>query len=121
MKEETEKAGLKLNIQNTKIMAFGSQHFIANRGGNNGNCQTLFSWAPKSLQTVMQPQNYKTLARWKKGNDKPRQSIKGRDITLPAKVCTVKAVVFPVVTYGGESWTIKQAERQRTGAFEPWW
>ena len=52
VKEESEKPGLKLNIQNTKIMAFGSQHFIANRGGNNGNCQTLFSWAPKSLQMV---------------------------------------------------------------------
>ena len=120
MKEETEKAGLKLNIQNTKIMAFGSQPFLANRGGNNGNCQTLFSWAPKSLQTVMQPQNYKTLARWKKGNDKPRQSIKRQRHHFASKGL-YKAVVFPVVTYGGESWTIKKAERQRTGAFEPWW
>ena len=47
-------------------------------------------------------------APWKKSNDKPRQSIKNRDITLPTKVCIVKAMVFPVVMYGCESWTIKR-------------
>ena len=46
--------------------------------------------------------------------------FKSRDITLPTKVCIVKAVVFPVVTYGCESWTIKKAEHQRIGAFELW-
>ena len=47
--------------------------------------------------------------------------FKSRDITLPAKVCLVKAMVFPVVMYGGESWgTVKKAERQRTDAFELW-
>ena len=44
--------------------------------------------------------------------------LKSRDITLPAKVCLVKAMVFPVVMYGGESWTVKKAERRRTDAFE---
>ena len=46
--------------------------------------------------------------------------LKSRDITLPAKVCLVKAMVFPVVMYGFESWTIKKAEHQRIDAFEPW-
>ena len=61
------------------------------------------------------------LAPWKKSYDKPRQCIsKSRDITLPTKVCLVKAVVYPVVMYGYESWTIKKAEHQRTDAFELW-
>ena len=46
--------------------------------------------------------------------------LKGRDITLPAKVCIVKVMVFPVVTYGYENWTIKKAECQRTDAFKLW-
>ena len=46
--------------------------------------------------------------------------LKSRDITLPTKVCLVKAVVFPVVIYGCESWTVKKAECRRTDAFEPW-
>ena len=46
--------------------------------------------------------------------------LKSRDITLPTKVCIVKSMVFPVVTYGGESWTIKKAEHQRIDAFELW-
>ena len=46
--------------------------------------------------------------------------LKSRDITLPTKICTVKAMVFPVVMYGGESWTIKKAECQRIDAFELW-
>ena len=59
-------------------------------------------------------------APWKKSYDQPRQQIKTRDITLPTKVHLVKAMVFPVVTYGCESWTIKKAEHQRTDAFELW-
>ena len=52
VKEESEKVGLKLNIQKTKIMASGLNHFIANIWGNNGNSERLISWAPKSLQMV---------------------------------------------------------------------
>ena len=47
--------------------------------------------------------------------------LKSRDITLPAKVCLIKAMVFPVVTYGCESWTVKKAEHQRIDAFELWY
>ena len=60
------------------------------------------------------------LAPWKKSYDQPRQHMKSRDITLPAKVRLVKAMVFPVVMYGCESWTIKKAECRRIDAFELW-
>ena len=63
----------------------------------------------------------KTLASWKKSYDPPRDRIlKSRDITLPTKVHLVKAMVYPVVMYGCESWTIKQDERWRIDAFELW-
>ena len=57
---------------------------------------------------------------WQKSYDQPRHHIKKRDITLPTKVCLVKAVVFPVVMYGCESWTIKKAEHWSIDAFELW-
>ena len=60
------------------------------------------------------------LAPWKKSYDKPRQHIKNRDITLPTKVHLVKAMVFPVVMYGCESWTVKTAECRKIDAFELW-
>ena len=60
------------------------------------------------------------LAPWKKSYDQPRQHIKIRDITLPTNVHIVKAIVFPVIMYGCESWTIKKAECQRIDAFELW-
>ena len=62
----------------------------------------------------------KTFAPWKKSYDKLRQHIKKQDITLPTKVHIVKAMVFPVVVYGCESWTVKKAERRRIDAFELW-
>ena len=61
------------------------------------------------------------LTPWKKSYDQPRQHIKSRDITLPTKVHLVKAIVFPVVMYGCESWTIKKAECQGIDASELWW
>ena len=60
------------------------------------------------------------LSPWKKNYNQTRQHIKIRDITLPTKVCLVKAMVFPVVTYGCESWAIKKAEHRRISAFELW-
>ena len=62
----------------------------------------------------------KTLVSWKKSYDKPKQHIKNRGITLLTNVCIVKAMVFPVVMYGCESWTIKKAECRRIEAFELW-
>ena len=60
----------------------------------------------------------KTPASWKKSYDKLESILKSKDITLPTKVCLVKAMVFPVVMYGCESWTLKKAECQRIDAFE---
>ena len=60
---------------------------------------------------VTAARNKKTFALWKKSYDQPRQHIKKKDITLSIKVRLVKAVVFPVVVYGCESWTVKKAER----------
>ena len=62
----------------------------------------------------------KIFAPWNKSYDQPRQYIKSRDITLPTKVHLVKAMVFPVVMYGCESWTIKKVEHRRIDAFELW-
>ena len=61
------------------------------------------------------------LAPWKKNYNQPRQHIKKQDITLPTKVHLVKAMVFPVVTYACESWTVKKAEWRRIDAFELWY
>ena len=61
------------------------------------------------------------IAPWKESYDKPRPSIESRDITLPTKVCIVRAMTFPVVMYGGEIWTIKKAEHQRIDAMELCW
>ena len=62
------------------------------------------------------------LAPWKKSYDKPKQYIKKTEtlITLPTKICIVKPMIFPVIMYGCESWTVKKAECQRIDAFELW-
>ena len=57
---------------------------------------------------------------WKESYDQPNSILKRRDITLPTKVCLVKAMVFPVVMYGCESWMVKKAEHQRIDAFDLW-
>ena len=80
--------------------------------------QTLFSGAPNSLQMVTAAMKLKDVCFWKKISDQPRQILKSGDITLLTKVCLVKALFFPVVTYGYEIWTIKSAECWRIDAFE---
>ena len=84
---------------------------MANRWGNSGNSDRLFFWAPKSLQMVtgaMKFKKHSLLGR--KAMTNLDSVLKSRDITLPAKVHIVKAMVFPVVMYGCENWTIKKAE-----------
>ena len=84
-------------------------------------CQTLFLGAPKSLQMVTAAMNFKRhLLLGRKVVTNLDSILKTRDITLPTKVRLVKAMVFPVVMYGCESWTIKKAECQKTDAFELW-
>ena len=110
MKEKSEIASLKLNIQKMKIMASGPITSLQIDGGEIETVKTLFSMVPKSLQIVTISMKLKMLAPWKKSYDQPRQHIKSRDIPLLTEVSIVKAMVFPVVMYGCESWTIKKAE-----------
>ena len=121
VKEESAKVGLKLNIQKTKIMASSPITswqidgetmetmtdfiFLGSKITADGDCSheikrcLLLGWkAMTNLDSI----------------------LKSRDITLPTKFCIVKAMVFPVVMYGCESWTIKKAEHRRTDAFKLW-
>ena len=85
-------------------------------------CQTLFFGAPKSLQMVTAAMELKRHLLFEGKVMANLDSIlKNRDITWPTKVCLVKAIVFPVVMYGCESWTIRKAEHRRTDAFELWY
>ena len=81
-------------------------------------CQTLFFWAPKSLQMVIAAMKLKRVRLGRKVMTELDSILKSRDITLPTKVRLVKVMVFPVVVYGCESWTIKKAEHRRIDAFE---
>ena len=120
VKEESEKSDLKLNIQKMKIMASSP---IALWQIDRETMETVtdcFSWAPISLQIVTAAMKLRHLLLGRKAMTNPDGILKSRDITLPTKVYLVKTMVFPVVMYGCESWTIKKAERQRIDAFELW-
>ena len=83
--------------------------------------QTSLFWVPKSLEMVTAAMKLKRhLLLGRKTITYLDSIFKSRDITLPTKVCLVKAMVFPVVTYGCESWTVKKAEHRRIDAFELW-
>ena len=83
-------------------------------------CQTLFFWAPTSLQIDCSHEIKRHLLLGRKVMTNLDSILKSRDITLSTKIHLVNAMVFPVVMYGCESWTIKKAERRRTDAFELW-
>ena len=110
VKEESEKVGLKLNIQKTKIMASVPSLQGKQMGKQWKQRQTLFSWAPKSLQMVTAAMKLKDACFLEEFVTNLDSVLKRRDITLSTKVCLVKAMVFPVVMYGCEGWTIKMAE-----------
>ena len=94
---------------------------MANRWEKMETVKTLFWGAPKSLQMVTAAMKLKDACFLERKAMTNLDSIlKSRDITLPTKVRLVKAMVFPVVIYGCESWTIKKAEHHRTDAFEVW-
>ena len=85
-------------------------------------CQTLFFWAPKSLQMVIAAMKLKDACSLEEKVITNLDGIlKSKDITLLTKVCLVKDMVFPVVMYGFESWTIKKVEHRRIDAFELWY
>ena len=92
---------------------------MANREGKSGNSNG-FSWAPRSLRTVTAATKLRHLLLGRKAMTNLDSKLKSRDITLPTKVHTVKAMVFPVVTYRCESWTIKKAKCRKINAFELW-
>ena len=94
---------------------------MANRWRNSGNSGRLLIFcAPKSLQMVTAAMKLRHLLLGRKAMTNLDSIVKSRHITLSTKVHLVKAVVFPVVVYGCESWTIKKAEHQRIDAFELW-
>ena len=95
---------------------------MVNRWGNSGNSVRLYlGGAPKSLQMVIAAMKLKdALLLGRKVMTNLDSIFKSRDITLSTKVRLVKAMVFPVVMYGCEGWTIKKAEHQRIDAFELW-
>ena len=94
---------------------------MANRWGNNGNSERLFYWAPKiTADSDCSHEIKRRLLLGRKVMTNLDSVLKSRDITLPTKVHLVKAMVFPVLIYVCESWTIKKAERQRIDAFELW-
>ena len=131
VKVESENIGLKLNILKTKIMASGPISSWQIHGGNNGNSDRLYFFglqnhckmviAAMKLRHLLLEKKVMYLALLgKKAMTNLGSLLKSRDITLPTKVHLVKAIVFPVVMYGCESWTIKKAEDQRIDAFELW-
>ena len=119
VKEESEKVGLKLNIQKTKIMASGPITSWEIDGETAETVPVYFLGLQNHCRWWLHEIKRCLLLR-RKVMTNLDSVLKSRDITLPAKVCLVKAMVFPVVMYGCESWTIKKAECRRIDAFELW-
>ena len=120
MKEESEKVGFKLNIQKTKIMASGPITSWEIDGETVETVAIFIFLGSKSLQMVNAAMKLRHLFLGRKAMTNLDSILKSRDITLPTKVHLVQAMVFPVVIYGCESWTMKKAEHQRIDAFELW-
>ena len=121
MKEESEKVGLQLNIQKTKIMAFGP---ITSWQIDGETVETVTDFILEGSK-ITADGNYsheikRCMVLGRKVMTNLDSILKSRDITLPTKVHLVKAMVFLVVMYGCESWTIKKAEHRRIDAFELW-
>ena len=121
LKEECEKVGLKLNIQKMKIMASGP---ITSWQIDGETMETVtdftFLGSKITADGDCSHDIKKCLLLGRKVMTNLDSILKSRDITLPTKVCLVKAMVFPVVMYGCERWTTKKADCQRTDAIELW-
>ena len=118
VKEESEKVGLKLNIQKTKIMASGPITSWQTEGETVDDF--IFGGSKITADGDCSHERKRRLLLGRKVMTNLDSLLKSRDITLPTKVRLVKAMVFPVVMYGCESWTTKKAEHQRIDAFELW-
>ena len=118
VKEESENVGLKLNIQKMKIMASGP---ITSWQIDGETVADFIFWGSKiTADGDCSHEIKRCLLLGRKVMTNLDSILERRDITLPTKVHLVKAIVFPVVMYGCESWTIKKAERRRIDAFEVW-
>ena len=118
VKEESEKVGLKLNIQKTKIMASGPITSWQIDGETVSDL--IFGGSKITADGDFSHEIKRHLLLGRKVMTNLDSILKTRDITLPTKVCLVTAMVFPVVIYGCESWTVKKAEHRRIDAFELW-
>ncbi|KAB0336965.1 hypothetical protein FD754_025439, partial [Muntiacus muntjak] len=121
VKGEREKVGLKLNINKTKIMASGP---ITSWEIDGETVETvsdfIFLGCKITADGDCSHEMKRHLLLGRKVMTNLDSILKSRDITLPTKVCLVKAMVFPMVMYGCDSWTVKKAERQKIDAFELW-
>ena len=121
VKEEREKVGLKLNIQKMKIMASGPITSWEIDGETVETVSDFIFWGSKiTADGDCSHEIKRRLLLGKNVMIKLDSILKSRDITLPTKVCLVKAMIFPVVMYGCKIWTVKKAEHQRIDAFELW-
>ena len=121
VKEESEKVGLKLNIQKTKIIASGPITSWQIDGETVEKVSGfIFGGSKITADGDCSHEIKRRLLLGRKVMTNLESILKSRDITLPTKVHLIKALVFPVVTYGCESWTVKKAECQRIDAFELW-
>ena len=121
VKKENEKSGLKLNIQKTKIMASGPITSWQVHGETMETVTDFIYLGSKIAADGSCSQDIKRcLLLGKKALVNLNSILKSRDITLPTKIRLVKAMVFPVVICGCESWTVKKAEHWRIDAFELW-
>ena len=118
VKEQSEKVGLKLNIQKMKIMAFGPITSWEIDGETVETVSDFIFWGSKITADGCSHEIKRHLLLGRKVMTNLDSILKHRDITLPSKVRLVKAMVFPVVMYGCESWTLKKAEHRRIDAFE---
>ena len=117
VKVKSEKVGLKLNIQKTKIMASGP---ITSWEIDGETVETVSDYFSGLQDGDCSHEIKRRLLLGRNVMTNLGSTFKSRDITLPTKVCLVKAMVFPVVMCGCESWTVKKAECRRIDAFELW-
>ena len=121
VKEESEKVGLKLNIQKTKIMASGP---ITSWKIDGETVEVVSDFILGGSKITADGDCSHEIKRYlllgRKVMINLGSILKSNDITLPTKVCLVKAMIFPVVMYGCESWTVRKAEHQKIDAFELW-
>ena len=121
VKEESEKVGLKLNFQKTKIMASGPITSWEIDGETVETVSDFIFWDSKiTADGDCSHEIKRCLLLGRKVMTNLDSTFKSRDITLPTKVHLVKAMVFPAIMYGCESWNIKKAKHQRIDAFELW-